>query len=53
MKRRVTTHFRRYTYKLSDFGAARELGPEEQFMSIYGTEEYLVIGRGFFVLLFV
>ncbi|XP_065829275.1 serine/threonine-protein kinase TBK1-like [Oscarella lobularis] len=30
-----------YTYKLSDFGAARELGPEEQFMSIYGTEEYL------------
>eukprot|EP00118_Oscarella_pearsei_P011377 m.76120 g.76120 ORF g.76120 m.76120 type:complete len:755 (+) comp35969_c0_seq1:593-2857(+) len=30
-----------HTYKLSDFGAARELRPEEQFMSIYGTEEYL------------
>ena len=29
-------------YKLTDFGAARELEEEEQFMSLYGTEEYLV-----------
>ena len=29
-------------YKLTDFGAARELAPEQEFMSIYGTEEYLV-----------
>ncbi|XP_078582487.1 serine/threonine-protein kinase TBK1-like [Branchiostoma floridae x Branchiostoma japonicum] len=28
-------------YKLADFGAARELDDEEQFMSLYGTEEYL------------
>ncbi|XP_069489279.1 inhibitor of nuclear factor kappa-B kinase subunit epsilon isoform X2 [Ambystoma mexicanum] len=28
-------------YKLTDFGAARELGDEEKFVSIYGTEEYL------------
>ncbi|KAL5014493.1 hypothetical protein ScPMuIL_008763 [Solemya velum] len=28
-------------YKLTDFGAARELQEEEQFMSLYGTEEYL------------
>ncbi|KAI8488874.1 hypothetical protein Bbelb_333920 [Branchiostoma belcheri] len=28
-------------YKLTDFGAARELDDEEQFMSLYGTEEYL------------
>ncbi|XP_028410870.1 serine/threonine-protein kinase TBK1-like [Dendronephthya gigantea] len=28
-------------YKLTDFGAARELAPEQEFMSIYGTEEYL------------
>nr|NP_001071740.1 IkappaB kinase [Ciona intestinalis]BAE06507.1 IkappaB kinase [Ciona intestinalis] len=28
-------------YKLTDFGAARELGDDEQFMSLYGTEEYL------------
>lgn len=28
-------------YKLTDFGAARELKAEEQFMSVYGTEEYL------------
>ncbi|XP_006825370.2 serine/threonine-protein kinase TBK1-like [Saccoglossus kowalevskii] len=31
----------RSTYKLADFGAARELGDSEQFMSLYGTEEYL------------
>ena len=29
-------------YKLTDFGAARELEGSEEFMSIYGTEEYLV-----------
>jgi len=29
-------------YKLTDFGAARELSDNEQFMSLYGTEEYLV-----------
>uniref|UniRef100_A0A8C5MP35 Inhibitor of nuclear factor kappa B kinase subunit epsilon n=1 Tax=Leptobrachium leishanense TaxID=445787 RepID=A0A8C5MP35_9ANUR len=28
-------------YKLSDFGAARELEDDEKFVSIYGTEEYL------------
>ena len=31
-----------FVYKLTDFGAARELAPEQEFMSIYGTEEYLV-----------
>ena len=30
-------------YKLTDFGAARQLGDDEQFVSLYGTEEYLVI----------
>uniref|UniRef100_A0A673BZI8 Inhibitor of nuclear factor kappa B kinase subunit epsilon n=1 Tax=Sphaeramia orbicularis TaxID=375764 RepID=A0A673BZI8_9TELE len=29
-------------YKLTDFGAARELEDDEKFMSIYGTEEYCV-----------
>ena len=29
-------------YKLVDFGAARELDDEEQFQSLYGTEEYLL-----------
>ncbi|KAM8756932.1 inhibitor of nuclear factor kappa-B kinase subunit epsilon isoform 1-T2 [Acanthopagrus schlegelii] len=28
-------------YKLTDFGAARELQDDEKFVSIYGTEEYL------------
>ncbi|XP_060701254.1 serine/threonine-protein kinase TBK1-like isoform X2 [Hemiscyllium ocellatum] len=28
-------------YKLTDFGAARELEDNEQFVSLYGTEEYL------------
>lgn len=32
----------RSVYKLTDFGAARELDDDEKFMSIYGTEEYLV-----------
>lgn len=31
-------------YKLTDFGAARELDDEEKFISVYGTEEYLVSG---------
>ena len=31
-------------YKLTDFGAARELDDDQQFMSLYGTEEYLVSG---------
>jgi len=30
-------------YKLTDFGAARELEDDQQFVSLYGTEEYLVI----------
>ncbi|XP_015424719.1 PREDICTED: inhibitor of nuclear factor kappa-B kinase subunit epsilon [Myotis davidii] len=28
-------------YKLTDFGAARELDDDEYFVSVYGTEEYL------------
>lgn len=28
-------------YKLTDFGAARELQEDQQFMFLYGTEEYL------------
>ncbi|KAM6927185.1 inhibitor of nuclear factor kappa-B kinase subunit epsilon [Xenentodon cancila] len=28
-------------YKLTDFGAARELKDDEKFVSLYGTEEYL------------
>ncbi|KAL8179067.1 UNVERIFIED_CONTAM: hypothetical protein K2H54_059161 [Gekko kuhli] len=28
-------------YKLTDFGAARELEDDEKFVSVYGTEEYL------------
>lgn len=31
----------RFVYKLADFGAARELQDDQQFMSLYGTEEYL------------
>lgn len=31
----------RTIYKLTDFGAARELEENQQFMSLYGTEEYL------------
>jgi len=29
-------------YKLTDFGSAREFDGSETFMSMYGTEEYLV-----------
>ncbi|CAL1534551.1 unnamed protein product [Lymnaea stagnalis] len=28
-------------FKLTDFGAARELQPDEEFLSLYGTDEYL------------
>ena len=37
----------RSVYKLTDFGAAKELeNDEEQFYSLYGTEEYLVRAKG-------
>ena len=36
------TIFHSFVYKLTDFGAARELEAHEGFMSVYGTEEYLV-----------
>nr|XP_056700536.1 inhibitor of nuclear factor kappa-B kinase subunit epsilon isoform X1 [Euleptes europaea] len=32
---------RQSVYKLTDFGAARELDDDEKFVSVYGTEEYL------------
>ncbi|XP_061488090.1 inhibitor of nuclear factor kappa-B kinase subunit epsilon isoform X2 [Rhineura floridana] len=32
---------RQSIYKLTDFGAARELDDDEKFESVYGTEEYL------------
>lgn len=36
-------HSNRSVYKLSDFGSAKKLElDEEAFMSMYGTEEYLV-----------
>jgi len=31
-------------FKLADFGTARELDPEEHFISLWGTEEYLYPG---------
>ncbi|CAG5120800.1 unnamed protein product [Candidula unifasciata] len=31
----------RSVYKLTDFGAARELQQDEEFFSLYGTDEYL------------
>jgi len=34
--------FCRSVYKLTDFGAARQLPEDGEFMSLYGTEEYLV-----------
>ncbi|XP_061488091.1 inhibitor of nuclear factor kappa-B kinase subunit epsilon isoform X3 [Rhineura floridana] len=38
---------RQSIYKLTDFGAARELDDDEKFESVYGTEEYLVfLNRG-------
>ena len=33
-----------HVFKLADFGTARELGPDETFISLYGTEEYLFPG---------
>ena len=33
-----------YSFKLTDFGAARELTDGDRFVSLYGTEEYLVRG---------
>ena len=40
---------RKATYKLADFGAARELQDDGNFVSLYGTEEYLVfIQHNFF-----
>lgn len=39
----------RSVYKLTDFGAARELEDDEQFVSLYGTEEYLVRPAGVFL----
>ncbi|XP_077581754.1 inhibitor of nuclear factor kappa-B kinase subunit epsilon isoform X3 [Stigmatopora nigra] len=38
---RQTGEDARSIYKLTDFGAARELEDDEKFISIYGTEEYL------------
>uniref|UniRef100_V9KHY5 Inhibitor of nuclear factor kappa-B kinase subunit epsilon-like protein n=1 Tax=Callorhinchus milii TaxID=7868 RepID=V9KHY5_CALMI len=38
---RVLEEDGRSQYKLTDFGAARELEDDEKFMSLYGTEEYL------------
>jgi TANK-binding kinase 1 len=38
---RYITEDGRSVYKLIDFGAARQLQDEEQFVSLYGTEEYL------------
>lgn len=32
----------KFMYKLADFGAARELEEDQPYMSLYGTEEYLV-----------
>ena len=32
----------RSVYKVTDFGAARQLPEDGEFMSLYGTEEYLV-----------
>lgn len=34
-------HLIRYVFKLADFGTARELGEDETFFSLHGTEEYL------------
>ena len=37
-------HLPSFVFKLADFGTARELGPDETFISLYGTEEYLFPG---------
>lgn len=39
-------------YKLTDFGAAKQVHPDEEFYSIVGTEEYLfpeIYARAFFL----
>ena len=36
-------------FKLTDFGASRELKQGEEFLSYYGTEEYLVSVYVFYV----
>ena len=36
-----------YVFKLADFGTARQLGPDEHFTSLHGTEEYLVKEHSF------
>lgn len=36
-----------YVFKLADFGTARQLGPDEHFTSLHGTEEYLVNEHSF------
>ena len=38
------SHPSSYVFKLADFGTARELGPDETFISLHGTEEYLYPG---------
>ncbi|CAL1547530.1 unnamed protein product, partial [Lymnaea stagnalis] len=38
---RFITHTGQSVYKLTDFGAARNLNEDESFQSLYGTEEYL------------
>ena len=38
------SHHSSYVFKLADFGTARELGPDETFISLHGTEEYLYPG---------
>ncbi|XP_028652526.1 inhibitor of nuclear factor kappa-B kinase subunit epsilon [Erpetoichthys calabaricus] len=38
---RVVGEDKQSIYKLTDFGAARELEDGEKFLSLYGTEEYL------------
>lgn len=37
----VFNHNRQSLYKISDFGAARQLKPDETYKSLYGTEEYI------------
>ncbi|XP_075709828.1 inhibitor of nuclear factor kappa-B kinase subunit epsilon [Rhinoderma darwinii] len=38
---RLIGKYGRSIYKLTDFGAARQLQDDETFVSVYGTEEYL------------
>ena len=44
----INCHFTcSYVFKLADFGTARQLGPDEHFTSLHGTEEYLVNEHSF------